>query len=268
MQATLHLGHYAKVIPGTFDLIFTSPPYNIGSDGPARLRGLRRFGIYDPKSYRGIQDYPDTLPENVYQKLQLAFLLWCYDHIKAGGVVAYNHKDRRKGKRLIEPQSWFPPCLTLADKVIWNRRSTHNHDKSQLWPHTEYIYILRRTEDRNYYFDNSDDGSLDSRCNIWSIPPGRSWHNAAFPLELALRVLRKWSPPGGHVCDPYMGSGTTLFAAMQLGRDFTGSEIKKTFFLKCKSSYEKLFQDSDSERPPRAEHDYAQSAPDPGQKSA
>lgn len=229
----LHNGDYKEVINGNFNLIFTSPPYNIGSKSPARILGRRRYGIFDPKSFRGITDYSDTLPEDAYQKQQQEFLVWCSEHLLPEGVVVYNHKDRRKNKRMLSPETWFPKELVLVDRVIWDRGSTHNHDKTQLWSHTEFLYILKRREDRNYYFNNEADGCPDSRSNVWRIPRSPSWHNASFPLKLALRVVRKWCPPSGSVCDPYSGSGTTMAACVELNRNFIGSEIKTEFYLKC-----------------------------------
>ena len=221
-------------------LFFTSPPYNIGSQAPKCCLGLRKYGIFDPKSWGGIEDYPDSLPEEVYQKGQHDFLVQCCEHMAEGGAIVYNHKDRRRKHALIEPQSWFPGCLTLCDKIVWDRLSTHNHDSTHTYQQTEYLFVLRRKEDRRCYFDNVDTGDPGNRSNVWGIAfqKGKSWHNAPFPLVLAERVLRKWSPPGSLVCDPYMGSGTTAIAALRTGRKFIGSEINSQFFLKAKNRIE------------------------------
>lgn len=48
--------------------------------------------------------------------------------------------------------------------------------------------------------------------------PGRGW----FPLELPLRLLRRYGRPGMTVCDPFMGRGTTGKACKLLGLDFIG----------------------------------------------
>jgi len=42
------------------------------------------------------------------------------------------------------------------------------------------------------------------------------------PVELLKRMIRMRSLPGDLVCDPTMGSGTTLVAAEQLGRRAVG----------------------------------------------
>ena len=221
-------GNYREVLRDVkADLIFTSPPYNIGSGGRART-GFRKHGKYDPKSYAGITDYPDRIDEHEYQIQQKDFLIWCERHLNPGGVVAYNHKNRRRDKTMISPHEWFPRySLALVDEVVWDRGSTHNHDRTMLWPHDERVYVFRRAKDRRWTF-NHDEGK--HRSSVWRINrPVRNGHNCAYPEELALEVIRKWSPVGGLVCDPYSGSGTTWRAATACGRDFVGSELQTKY---------------------------------------
>lgn len=50
-------------------------------------------------------------------------------------------------------------------------------------------------------------------------------HEAPYPPALAAWCVRLACPPGGTVCDPFMGSGSTGIAAIQEGRRFVGVEI-------------------------------------------
>src|SRR5215510_8401511 len=50
-------------------------------------------------------------------------------------------------------------------------------------------------------------------------------HPAPFPLELANRLVRMFSFYGDTVLDPFAGTGTTLVAAVQAGRDAIGVEV-------------------------------------------
>jgi DNA modification methylase len=43
-------------------------------------------------------------------------------------------------------------------------------------------------------------------------------------------LVQWWSVAGGNVGDPFMGSGTTEFAAVQMGRRFVGIEIEERYF--------------------------------------
>lgn len=47
----------------------------------------------------------------------------------------------------------------------------------------------------------------------------------AKPVELISILIRCFCPEGGTVLDPFMGSGTTAVAAMQLKRNYVGFEI-------------------------------------------
>ena len=43
-------------------------------------------------------------------------------------------------------------------------------------------------------------------------------------------IVRLSVRPGAHAVDPFMGSGTTGVACMQLGRKFTGIERERRYF--------------------------------------
>ncbi len=51
---------------------------------------------------------------------------------------------------------------------------------------------------------------------------------AAFPEELPYRIIKLFSYIGETVLDPFVGSGTTMKVARQLGRNSIGIEIKKS----------------------------------------
>lgn len=70
------------------------------------------------------------------------------------------------------------------------------------------------------------------RKNIWqySVGADRFGHPAPFPLQLALDHIASWSNPGDTVLDPFLGSGTSGVAALQLGRRFIGIEKEPNYF--------------------------------------
>lgn len=50
-------------------------------------------------------------------------------------------------------------------------------------------------------------------------------HPARFSLRLASDVVRCFCPPDGLVVDPFLGSGTTMIAALDHGRRFAGGDL-------------------------------------------
>ena len=53
--------------------------------------------------------------------------------------------------------------------------------------------------------------------------------SGAYPLELAYRLICMFSVMGDTVLDPFLGTGTTLFAAAVTGRNSVGYELDKAF---------------------------------------
>lgn len=237
---TVRHGDYAVVLDEfSADLVFESPPYNIGSRSP-RIDGNRRHGKFDPKSYGAVTGYPDSLPEDVYQASQRDHFLWVADHLNPGGIFAYNHKPRRSG-RMIHPAEWFllPEVrerLTLMEEVIWDRGSTHNHSPAMMWPTTERVYVFRRTEDtRAGQYGIRQGEHLDYRSDVWRIPlrsrdAQTKGHNVPMRPELAENVIKAWSQEGDTVMCPYSGSGTVGVAAVGLGRNFVGAELMRDYY--------------------------------------
>jgi len=71
---------------------------------------------------------------------------------------------------------------------------------------------------------------------IWKIPPVRQKrHQAMFPVELPERLMRMFTFHGETVLDPFLGSGSTLEAAMQSGRWGVGIELNPSFVDLCRS---------------------------------
>lgn len=66
---------------------------------------------------------------------------------------------------------------------------------------------------------------------LWSDVPGASTrqHPAPFPVEVAKRLIRMFSFAGDTILDPFLGTGTTVEAAMDTGRNSIGVEIDPTY---------------------------------------
>ena len=67
-------------------------------------------------------------------------------------------------------------------------------------------------------------------------------HPATFPLALAKKTIELFTHQGELVVDPFNGSGTTLLAANDLGRNAVGFDINKAY---CALSDSRLPEDHD-----------------------
>ena len=81
--------------------------------------------------------------------------------------------------------------------------------------------------------------------NVWPMRPetrgGRTGgHPAPFPSLLVSRCIRLSTWPGELVLDPFMGSGTTLRAAKDLGRRAVGIELSERY---CEVAAKRLAQE-------------------------
>lgn len=76
--------------------------------------------------------------------------------------------------------------------------------------------------------------SKDAVVRVFDGP--RSDQGREHPTQKPVALMR-WcvSKTEGTVCDPFMGSGTTGVACMELGRPFVGIEVEQTYFdLACR----------------------------------
>jgi DNA modification methylase len=61
----------------------------------------------------------------------------------------------------------------------------------------------------------------------------KSLHPAVFPIGLAKRVISLFTHAGELVLDPFVGSGTTLIAARDLGRSAVGFDLQAQYLHLC-----------------------------------
>lgn len=117
---------------------------------------------------------------------------------------------------------------TLRSDIIWNRCNAFVEPTARDRPHRQYEHVFMFTKSRFYSFDRS------ALCeeDVWNIPIERSRranHNAAFPAELVKRCIEIGSPVGGHVLDPFAGSGTSIFTALTHDRNVVGVDMSDDY---------------------------------------
>jgi DNA modification methylase len=97
--------------------------------------------------------------------------------------------------------------------------------------------VLKKRKDSRIYFNKSKTGDFTNTEEVWDFPIVRvrgERHSAPFDLHFARECLFRWCPPGGLVCDPYSGWGTTMLASCRENRRFIGTEIDRNSAEKAK----------------------------------
>lgn len=85
---------------------------------------------------------------------------------------------------------------------------------------------IREREGRTFY----PEGGRNLR-SVWTIPtePYPDAHFATYPTRLVEPCVKAGCPERGTVLDPFLGSGTTAFVALSLGRNAIGIELNPEY---------------------------------------
>jgi len=210
-----------KMEDASFDLIFTSPPYNMKTNVGGALATKCRSDLWkNPELLNGYESYGDDLPYPDYIEWQRECLQEMMRLIPEDGAIFYNHKYRiQKGKLL--DRSEIIDGFPLRQIIIWSRSCGVNFNRNYFLPTYEVIFLIAKPQ---FKLRQGASGLGD----VWTIPPEKkNPHPAPFPLELPLRAIGATNAK--MVLDPFMGSGTTGVACSKLGVDFTGIEISQKY---------------------------------------
>jgi len=241
-----------SVLPNeSLHLAVTSPPYWILKEYPPREGQL---GLIE--DYEKFHDELSKVWQEVHRVLVPGGRLICVvgdvclSRRKFGRHVVFPlHSDitvrcRKIGFDNLAPIIWYKIANAQYEA---NTRSTilgkPYEPNAVVKNDIEFILMLRKP---GAYRNPSDEQRLLSLIprkfheqwfrQIWDIR-GESTknHPAPFPLELAQRLVRMYSFVGDTVLDPFAGSGTTMLAALETGRNSVGFEIDPDFFAYAKN---------------------------------
>lgn len=241
-----------KDIPNeSIDLVVTSPPYD----------SLRK--------YNGIGD---TWNHNKF----CAIANELYRVMKPGGVVVWVVNDKTEkgsetGTSFRQALHFMDIGFNLNDTMIWRKLNPLPVVKQPRYnPVFEYMFVFSKGTPKTFnpimepckcagqLYDSTcknmggENGRTHKtfnvnkekvKSNIWDIAvaQNKTSHPAVYPLQIALDHIRSWSNEGDVVLDPFMGSGTTGLAALELNRRFIGIEMCEEYFnLSKERIYEKF----------------------------
>jgi site-specific DNA-methyltransferase (adenine-specific) len=216
---------------GSVDCIWTDPPYLLSNDGITCIAGKMvkvNKGEWDRS--RGVDldhEFNRTWLKACRRVLKPAGTIWVSGTLHV--YLSVGMAMQQEGFRILNDIVWEKPAPPPNLGCRCFRHST----EIILWA----TKAKKGGKDRytfNYDAMREHNGGKQMK-NVWRMmpPDGQEKklgkHPTQKPLALVLRCLRASTNSGDLVLDPFVGSGTTGVAALQLGLTFLGCEREETF---------------------------------------
>ncbi|MDD5458339.1 MAG: DNA methyltransferase [Phycisphaerae bacterium] len=209
------------------DLVFADPPFNIGYQ-------------YDK--------YHDKVKSKNYLDWSRDWIKACKNVLKPYGsfYIAIGDDYAAQLKLIAEDLG-----LIFRNWIIWHYTFGQQTKAKFARAHTHIFYFVN--DKKNFTFNDfavrvpSDrqliynDKRADSRGkmpdDVWNqfsricgtFKEREGWHPCQMPESVLKRIITVSSNPGDTVLDPFMGSGTTAAATVQLNRNFFGTELSQDY---------------------------------------
>ena len=233
----------AEVADESVHLVITSPPY----------WHIKDYGVPNQIGYG----------QSLYEYLYDLSRVWreCWRVLKPGRRLCINIGDQFARAVVYGQYKVIPlhaeiiaQCETIGfdylGAIIWQKKTTMRPSGGAVvmgsFPYPpngiveldyEHILLFRKPGKLEPLDSEAREASALSRdewktyfSGHWHFAGERqSLHEAMFPIELPRRLIRMFSLVGDTVLDPFVGSGTTLKIALELGRSAVGYEIQPNY---------------------------------------
>lgn len=219
-----------------FDLVVTSPPYNIG------------------------KEYEQQMPLNEYIKWQEKIIKKIYVRLKDTGSICWQVGNYVENGSITPLDIELAPIfkklnMHLRNRIIWHfGHGLHNHNRFS----GRYEVVMWYTKTDNYTF-NLDDVRVPAKYpgkrsyrgenkgklsgnprgknpeDVWDIPNvkgnhvEKTEHPCQFPVGLIERLVLSMTNEGDLVFDPFSGVASSGVAALLHNRKFWGCEIMDNY---------------------------------------
>ena len=244
---------------GCVHLVVTSPPYpmiKMWDDVYARQNKRIRRALSNGKGHNAFELMHGVL-DRVWKEVDRTLV--------PGGICCINIGDATRtigGQFALYPnhqriqQQFLKLGYQCLPSTLW-RKVTNAPNKfmgSGMMPPSayvtlehEWILIFRKNGRREFTSDDERSNRQVSAyfweernvwfSDLWQLPgtnqkldhSGRRSRSGAFPFELPYRMINMYSVKGDTILDPFVGTGTTMFAAMTSERNSIGVEIEDGF---------------------------------------
>jgi site-specific DNA-methyltransferase (adenine-specific) len=187
-------------------LVLTDPPYGI-----AICRNSKLIGVATDSSRKSTNHtWDDEVP----------------------GKAIFEQIFRVSDNQIIFGANYFLEYLYSSPcYIVWDKRGTLPYVPfaPTEWAWTSFDKMPKKYTVINHGF-------------IRDSPEDKTGHPTQKPLLLMEQIILDFTKPGDTIIDPFMGSGTTVVAALNTGRKAIGIERDPTYFAIAKSRIEKAAQ--------------------------
>lgn len=226
---------YMKTLDdNAFDLVLTSPPYNMNLRVNSKGDGYCSRQIIKELSTK-YKNFNDNLTMNCYEE----FLCKTMDELLRVSNLVFFNIQMITGNKPALFRFMGRYASEIKELIIWDKcKSQPAIGQGVINSEYELIIVLGgKPITRAFQNPQFERGTV---SNIFRIPSERSKnkeHGAPFPMLLAEKILTNFCVKGGSVFDPFLGTGTTSIAAHSNGFDFVGCELDTDYFNAAKQRF-------------------------------
>lgn len=206
------------------DLFVTDPPYNLG-----RFMQGRNTGVFRMRKNHFVMSGWDDLDYPEWDGKMRNFLSSAFSLLKNdGGIIIF--------MSLMKMES----LISAAQSVGFYYKTTGIWHKLNPIPRNMNLTFVNSTEGWVYFVKKGPSGTFNNDGKVIhdffesGLTPASEKkygnHPTQKPLKLIKHFVEVLSNPGDTIVDPFMGSGTTGVASVELGRNFFGVEYDANYF--------------------------------------
>lgn len=206
-----------KKIPNkSIDLIVTDPPYEVITTGGGSINKVKKLD-------KSLQDLEDANIANGYDielfgkefirvMKEINIYLWCNKTQIPNYFDFYVNQHKCK-----------------FDIICWHKTNAMPTYSNKYLSDTEYLLYFRKGKGKCFP-QSYDDAKTFYIAPINQKDKKLFNHPAIKPLDITEKIIRNSSKEGQLIYDPFMGSGTTGAACINMNRNFIGGEINNRYF--------------------------------------